>query len=388
MERTIEAGDKVVVTVNGQQYDLPITAISREVISAGNYRIIPINGIWRVYGYQVPHSLRFLQAPYLLELGAQAPSARPGFTQVPEIDSRVLMNVDPQSLAAACQTNMLIASLCEDPVFWRQKLEKDFPGLSQYRPEGMSDKDQYLSLAIITDPIGAARMGRIDILTHLRDSGIPITDFAADAAVGAGKINVLDWLENLGVVPSILVATSAARENRTESLDWLLNRGYYMDESTLNAAVGNNAKEATAWLLAHGIVPVTIIAVVTAATNGNTEILDLLTNVGAEVDDKTLRQAVYEDHLHVLEWAERKEIPIGRDVADIALYRKNYHILDWLYQRGITPNPGNVSTVVSRDDLDIIRWLLDHKLVDQYSVDVAKGREKLRLLAKYGLYPR
>jgi len=65
MERTIQVGDKIIITVGNQQYTLPITSISREVISAGEYNIIPVEGIWEVNGYKVPHSLRFVQGTHV-----------------------------------------------------------------------------------------------------------------------------------------------------------------------------------------------------------------------------------------------------------------------------------------------------------------------------------
>jgi hypothetical protein len=62
MEKDIQIGDKIIVTVNGQPHELPVTAVNESAISSGNYQIVPIKGIWQVSGYQAPHSVHLVSS--------------------------------------------------------------------------------------------------------------------------------------------------------------------------------------------------------------------------------------------------------------------------------------------------------------------------------------
>jgi hypothetical protein len=57
--RPLQVGDIVQVTVNGQNYIIPIERIDANGIHAQKYTIVPVGNIWQIQNYSVPHSLAF-----------------------------------------------------------------------------------------------------------------------------------------------------------------------------------------------------------------------------------------------------------------------------------------------------------------------------------------
>ena len=74
MERTIQIGDIVQITVNGQNYNTNIDGIDSQGIHSQQYTIIPIENNWQVQNYPVQHTITFLPGTYMT---AETPYERP-----------------------------------------------------------------------------------------------------------------------------------------------------------------------------------------------------------------------------------------------------------------------------------------------------------------------
>lgn len=57
--RSIQVGDIVQITVNDQNYNIPIDRIDNYGIHAQKYTIIPVGNNWQVQNYNIPHSVSF-----------------------------------------------------------------------------------------------------------------------------------------------------------------------------------------------------------------------------------------------------------------------------------------------------------------------------------------
>lgn len=125
---------------------------------------------WQVYGYDQPHEVTFEAAPVQF------------LTGILEMDQQILMNLDPASLFAACQTNQYAQALCSDDFFWKEKIQRDYgPGVIRLKPADISYQQQYL-----------------DIYNFLKLSVIQINPFRSgqnlDPLVEAVKINRYDLI--------------------------------------------------------------------------------------------------------------------------------------------------------------------------------------------------
>lgn len=331
MSRPVEVGDYVLVDVNNQNYPLVISRIDQNGIVAGDYLIVPQAGGWQVFGYQIPHNVSF----------APGPPAALSFTGLPELDSLILLNLDPKSLLNACQTNVQINQICQDDLFWRYKMENDYPELIEYKPKDLSFRQQYISLHQIKDPYRAINEGRLDILINLEREGVDLAKYnlvsLADAAVRAGDFDILEWLDERGIRPTYKATQLAASFGMPEMLNWLEQRGMQFGPAELSSAASTGNLEAVNWLLDRGIIPTTgtMIGVV---SSGLIPILDAFLARGIIPDEVAFKRTIYDNQFPVLQWAYDRNIPIPRDVADVASKLGQLDVLNWLAERGVTPH--------------------------------------------------
>ena len=214
MSRTIQVGDFALISVGDQQFSFPITSIDSSGIYLPNYNIVSVNNQWQVQGYHVPHTVTFYEAP-----------SRVSFTGVRELDWNILLELDYQSLARACQANIEINRICQDDSFWKAKVRHEF-GVDQYKPEGISYQQQYRELIEVTDPDLAAIEGRLDKLIVLDRRGIHSSPTTADWAVENGHLHVLEWLATRNILPTQTGVNLAAMNGHLQVLEWLASKRY------------------------------------------------------------------------------------------------------------------------------------------------------------------
>jgi len=94
------------------------------------------------------------------------------FSELPEEIQRLyLLKLPVPDIANYCAVNPSVHKICADDYFWLLKVDHDFPGISQYKPENITYQQQFLDLLRITDPNEAAKEGRKDILVYLESQG-------------------------------------------------------------------------------------------------------------------------------------------------------------------------------------------------------------------------
>ena len=247
--RSIQSGDLALITVGNQQFSSPITSIDSSGIHLPNYTIVSVEGQWQVQGYHLPHTVVFYQAP-----------AKLSFTGVPELDWHILLELDYQSLARACQASTEINQICQDDSFWKAKVRYEY-NVDQYKPEGISYQQQYRELIEATDYISAIKNNRLDVLIALEKKGIALPGQnitlkdAVNFAAGNGHLQVLQWLAERNILPTQVGANLAAENGQLQVLEWLAARNILPTEDGANWAAGNGHLQVLEWLAARNILP-------------------------------------------------------------------------------------------------------------------------------------
>ena len=65
MEREIQEGDLIIISINNKITSVAISRITPTAIYAGTYTIIPIEGVWKISNFPFPHSISFRAQDYL-----------------------------------------------------------------------------------------------------------------------------------------------------------------------------------------------------------------------------------------------------------------------------------------------------------------------------------
>lgn len=73
-----------------------------------------------------------------------------GFTGIKDLDLKILMDVDDETLLKTCSTNKELYRICNvDQAFWRNRYVKQYgEKSSRYKPEGRSWKNHYMQTYI------------------------------------------------------------------------------------------------------------------------------------------------------------------------------------------------------------------------------------------------
>lgn len=134
MSRSLQVDNYIVTSFLGNQ---SATFIVRAI--EPNILISPLSDLDKQYPlYEIPVKWMIQGMPPLKEISFVARENMPqvAFTNVPEIDTRILTEIDDERLKNVCQTNRYVSNLCLDDVFWKGRVEK-------YYPDRAKDKDKH-----------------------------------------------------------------------------------------------------------------------------------------------------------------------------------------------------------------------------------------------------
>ena len=326
MSRTIQVGDLALITVGDQQFSFPITSIDSSGIYLPNYNIVSVNNQWQVQGYHVPHTVTFYEAP-----------SRVSFTGVRELDWNILLELDYQSLARACQANIEINRICQDDSFWKAKVRHEF-GVDQYKPEGISYRQQYQDLITVedTDVDISTENGRVDLLITLEKRGILPTQDGANWAAWKGRFQVLEWLATRNILPTQEGANLAAGNGRLQVLEWLRARNILPTQRGADLAAMKGHLPVLELLATRNILPTQVEANY-AAMNGRLPVLEWLAARNILPTQQGANLAAENGQLQVLEWFEARNILPTQQGADWAARNEYQEVVEWLAAHGIYP---------------------------------------------------
>lgn len=183
--------------------------------------------------------------------------SRAGLSELPEINTLILLDLPYEDLMSACLASKEIYQVCQDQNFWRQKIIRDF-GLDviPYKPQKETFFQQYRHLVTVRDPYEEIKGGNIDGLIVLARNGYRFTTKDADNAVDFGQLAILNWLNQQGILPNPLFSSiTAAKHGDFDIVKWLDQHGIHPDVYTANWAAVNRHQNIVDWLAERGIHP-------------------------------------------------------------------------------------------------------------------------------------
>jgi len=133
MSRPLQANDYVVASFDSQSATFIVRATEPNIVISPlseldkqyNLYNIPVN--WMIQGMPPLQTISFVAREEVSQLA---------FTNIPEIDIKILGNLDDEQLKNTCQTNRYAAGLCLADILWKSRVEK-------YYPDRVKDKDKY-----------------------------------------------------------------------------------------------------------------------------------------------------------------------------------------------------------------------------------------------------
>ena len=332
------------------------------------------------------------------------------FTNVPEIDTQILLHLPDDSLESACTINKYAASLCDDN-FWHQRFIQTFGvTLGKYKQPEKSYKDiykEFVKLSLDRQLIRAAEKGYLSLVKEVLDRDADIHapqggDYALQRAAYNGHLEVvkllLDRGANIHASDDEILGISSA-EGHIEVVKELLYRGadiHIDDEQPLRFAAANGHLEIVKLLLDRGAniniesyqeSPLSL-----AAGNGFLEVVKLLLDRGANIhadDDYSLQIASSRGHLEIVKLLLDRGADIHAPQGDnsaIVLAANNGHleVVKLLFDRGSNIHARDdivIQAAAANGKLEVVKFLIDHGA----DIHAPQGNEgSLRHAARHG----
>lgn len=325
--------------------------------------------------------------------------------ELPELNLKVLLKLSLPEILSFCRTSKEYQKLCEDEHFWKQKLELEYPGSSQFKRPGVTYREMYFgfydahlpapmiapvipgrdrkrSIAIQkdylsvlewlsltnppskTDANDAVREKSLRILEWLLANGIAPDQWAISMSMFDCRVDVLNLLEKYGILPGQRAIDSAARVNCDTVMEWLYKRGFQPDQRTLLEAVKGSAGKAIVWLWDHGVRPDPDNAeelTYAAADSGYLEILKWLYSLGIRPTESDLYTAAHSDHLKILKWMSQLNPPLLPDselVDSLVQFGGSIEMLEWMRHLNppVLPTQEGINLAAANGYLDVLEW--------------------------------
>ena len=158
------------------------------------------------------------------------------FTNIPEIDTQILLSLPDDSLESACTINKYAASLCDEN-FWHQRFIQTFGAtLGNYKQPEEKYKDiykEFVKLSLDRQLIRAAKKGYLSLVKEVLDRGADIHapqggDKALRLAAEHGHLEVVKLLLDRGAdihAQNDYALRWAARNGHLDVVELLLDRG-------------------------------------------------------------------------------------------------------------------------------------------------------------------
>jgi len=332
--------------------------------------LIPSGNTWQVYGYQEPHTVSF-ENKFL--------------TGIPELDEKILMNLNAKDLFNACAVNQYVQSVCQADTFWKKKIIKDYCSKvlavevfdktfkEKYRrlSHGFVTIEELLQMQVNDVPNGfylESRSPHVTLPTPLQVTAIQtngVEVFYRHRTIhGSPNINTRmftsshhpgsffleykngNWtrpyLEYSEEIRFIYTGDPTLFKNyfntlaRTGDLDALIRLNHYELplKEILIAASETGQTNILRWLIQTNKLDYALKATAlrTAATNNQVEILRELIAHGVQPDFYTALIAVYSGHLEVVKLIYEYYADVTY-LIERALDYNQPHIAAWLIQK-------------------------------------------------------
>ena len=218
---------------------------------------------------------------------------------------------------------------------------------NQYPPV-FSDQSELIMIQYLLDWVDHHRPGD-ELSVTTEDPLTPIEDLMVPAA-RRGHLELLQLLQRRLGLPTQNVLLAAAERGRLNVVKWLAGfPGLQLDQMVLSQAVASGALDLVEYLIRQRISagerPVALPGnFVTAASNGNLELVELLLSVGVLTDD------THDD--------DDDDEPAGESALYWASVNGHLAVVQRLLSIGISIAEGTLDDVATRGEVDVVRELL------------------------------
>ena len=345
----LSPGDRIRVDVNGVSYPLIITEVTPSEIKAGEYNLIHTEKGLQILNYSIPHTISLIPRGALIGIS--------------ELDWDFMLGLPLESINSLCLVNTQIQSICQNDEFWREKVDR-FYGVSAYKPQGMTYREQFSTFNPDAYPITSIRTGRIDELVYLMKRGLVPNFKWTTVAVQNNQIEILDLLASRNILPDELALDQAAANGQLNVLQWAAGHGKFPDQSRVNTAARNGRVDVLNWAAQHNIYP----------------------------DQEGFTLAANGDRYNVLEWGILRGLLQGTEAANAAAQIGNFELVESFARQEILPDEIGLLRTLLAGHFDIADWIYNHGIRPRTRnlVNIAAGRGRLDVLIwyeKHGLLP-
>lgn len=252
-----------------------------------------------------------------------------GLSELPELNRAILLKLSYPEIIKFCSTSQENHKLFSDDLFWRMKLEQEFPGASQFNPEDLPFHQFYLQFYQSRDQIQAAKNGHLAVLKWMASREIPPTQELIEHAVRGGHHDVLDWLHEEVYVNQDEIFPAIENED-LETLQWFVSNGHipWTNEAIFSAHF--NKLIVLEWLHKNDFLPFHVDVANAAAKGGAYEALDWLAKLGLLPDQAVLRSAIKGANFRLLGWLNNHGVSPTREHVSLAKSYSDFRVIDWL----------------------------------------------------------
>lgn len=298
-----------------------------------------------------------------------------GLSELPELNRLILLELSCSEFLRVCQTSREYYEYSQDQVFWKMRLEKDYPGASKFKPEDLTYSEHYRQFYI---------------------------SFKLHNPAEAGYFPVLDWMVEKGDKPDLFWVYYPDETLSLRLMEWLLQHGKTLHDNRLLDAADHGHLKVLKWLEAHEMIPDSDTAD-RAIETGQLEVLKWLARKGifpswgadlaVEHGHLEVLKWMYEEHnmlpsiesvmmvfsLEISKWLEEKGIPPIQENANTAACGGSLEILEWLETRGIMPDSNAIVWAARNKHFEVVKWAIQRNIQIDCIDDMA-GSGCLRIL--------
>lgn len=197
-------------------------------------------------------------------------------------------------------------------------------------------------------------------LLQIADSDLKTQQEIISYAAEKGWISLVQWLVKKGF-PTTTICERAAKGGHLELLQWARSQGFKWMQTGAQAA--KHAKwDILLWALSEGC-PLNTHTFSAVARTGNLKMLQLLENMGCDMDSDSFIQAGLGGHVDILVWLRiriRGPWHSGTTLGPAA--GGHLEALDWMVENGCAPNDSYLlGTAAMFGQTKIIQWILESK---------------------------
>lgn len=293
------------------------------------------------------------------------------FTGIPEVDEKILFELDYSTLIDVCSTNQYMYSICQSDGFWKTKVLIDYgPEVVSVKPPDETYQDQYTRLynMYLED---AFQKGYLDVIIANFNGIEDLPEYYLTWAILSDDVNILNWLAQHGAVFNADDFSNAVTNEKLQSLKWLLQQGYrpeYVNET--DEMIGYS----------------------------DAELREIVYQLDLDFTKDSVEHAIYHNNVGALNWLESQDIDITNELSipmgpedenamECALINGNINVLEWLAQHDVWPTEEDLSSflieylIAQENDLqDSIETMgLTLEWLDQHNISPS---EKLYAIAQ------